>query len=117
MKVIKSEQLSQPYNSRFVIVDDIGNVLDDAQGYGYTSPQKAYAAWNYKNNKQARIKRKRKERWWKKHPEFAEDVEDILFQVLKDAQCGIKHAKKEVFEACAAIAKENRITDFSEDLI
>ena len=39
-----------PYERRFQIVDaETGEVLDDAQGYGYKSPQKAHAAWGYKN--------------------------------------------------------------------
>ena len=117
MKVIKSEKLSQPWNPRFVIVDDNGNLLDDAQGYGYTSMQKAYAAWGYKHNKKAKAKRKRKDRWWKKHREFECEVEDIMFQVAKDEQHGFKHSKKEIFEACAEVAKEMGIADFSEDLL
>jgi len=117
MKVIKSDTLSKPYDFRFVIVDDNGNVIDDAQGYGYTSAQKAHAAWGYKHNKKAKIKRKRKERWWKKHPEFEAEVENIRFRVWKDEQHGVKHTKKELFEACSSIAKEMGIEDFREDLI
>ena len=50
MKVVESKTLSGPYDRRFVVVDEeIGNVLDDAQGYGYKSKQKAMAAWSYKN--------------------------------------------------------------------
>lgn len=34
--------------TRFVIVDDeTGEVLDNAQGYGYKSAQNAYRGWNY----------------------------------------------------------------------
>ena len=36
------------YEPRFVIVDDDGNVVDDAQGYGYKSKQKAAKAMWYK---------------------------------------------------------------------
>ena len=49
-KVVESKTLSGPYDRRFVVVaEETGNVLDDAQGYGYKSKQKAMAAWSYKN--------------------------------------------------------------------
>jgi len=36
--------------TRYVIVDDeTGEVLDDAQGYGYKSVQNAYRGWSYKS--------------------------------------------------------------------
>ena len=41
--------LSKPYEWKFVVVDvDTWEVLDNAQGYGYKTKQKAMAAWNYK---------------------------------------------------------------------
>ena len=49
VRVVKSESLSKPYEWKFVVVDvDTGEVLDNAQGYGYKTKQKAMAAWNYK---------------------------------------------------------------------
>jgi hypothetical protein len=34
---------------RFCIIStETGEILDDAQGYGYRTPQKAYAAYRYK---------------------------------------------------------------------
>lgn len=50
IKAIKSEVLSSRRSERFVIVDtETGEILDDAQGFGYKSAPKAYAAFNYKN--------------------------------------------------------------------
>lgn len=50
IKAIKSEVLSSRCSERFVIVDtETGEILDDAQGFGYKSAPKAYAAYNYKN--------------------------------------------------------------------
>lgn len=47
VKVVESKTLSSRYDRRFVIVDEeTENVLDDAQGYGYKSKQKAMAAWS-----------------------------------------------------------------------
>ena len=52
------------YDQRFVITDDDGKVVDDAQGYGYKSKQKAHKAMWYKfqggkqkvNEKQKKVK-------------------------------------------------------------
>ena len=45
VRVVESKTLSSRYDRRFVIVDEeTENVLDDAQGYGYKSKQKAMAA-------------------------------------------------------------------------
>ena len=50
IKAIKSEVLSSRRSDRYVIVDtETGEILDDAQGFGYKSAPKAYAAYNYKN--------------------------------------------------------------------
>lgn len=50
IKAIKSEVLSSIRSDRYVIVDtETGEILDDAQGFGYKSAPKAYAAYNYKN--------------------------------------------------------------------
>ena len=45
-----AEYLSEEYDPRYVIVDtSTGEIVDDAQGYGYRSKRKAYAAFAYKN--------------------------------------------------------------------
>lgn len=50
IKAIKIEVLSSRRSERYVIVDtETGEILDDAQGFGYKSAPKAYAAFNYKN--------------------------------------------------------------------
>ena len=36
---------------RYIIVDETtGEIIDDAQGYGYKTKQKAHSAYNYKFN-------------------------------------------------------------------
>lgn len=48
--VIEDARLSKPYDKRFVVADkDTGEILDNAQGYGYKTIQKAFAAYAYKN--------------------------------------------------------------------
>lgn len=50
ISVIENTALSTGFEKRYVIIDkDTGELLDDAQGYGYKSVRNAYAAWAYKN--------------------------------------------------------------------
>lgn len=50
VSVIRSESLSRKRgDERFVVISvDTGKILDDAQGYGYKSVKKAWAAWKWK---------------------------------------------------------------------
>lgn len=58
IKAVRSEQLSGPYDDRFVIVDlETGEILDDAQGYGYKTAQKAHIGYNYRNKQASRSKK------------------------------------------------------------
>lgn len=87
--VQKSEKLSSRYEFRFVVVEkETGKVLDDAQGYGYKTVQKAYAAWNYKNRDKSKDKEKAKKRsailkWMKEHKDFVESMNVIAFEIAK----------------------------------
>lgn len=48
--VIEGGSLNSYHEKRYIIVDkDTGEMLDDAQGYEYKSPQKAYAAYYYRH--------------------------------------------------------------------
>lgn len=74
---------------RFRIVStETGEILDDAQGYGYRTPQKAYAGYTYKNRDkskdQERIKKVRHiEKWLKENKSFSNLMEDIAFDIIK----------------------------------
>ena len=47
--VVKSRELSNEYDDRFIVVNEItGDVIDDAQGYGYKTKDKAWKAYTYK---------------------------------------------------------------------
>lgn len=69
---------------RYVIVDkNTGELLDDAQGYGYTSKQKAYRAWTYKTKSTAEKKEKdatqrKVEGWCRSHPAVVEDLRELM---------------------------------------
>ncbi len=65
---------------RYILVDaDTGEVVDDAQGFGYKTPQKAYASYAYKHptKKQAsaRTLKKMYEGWARKHRDIADELE------------------------------------------
>lgn len=49
LKAVQSDELSKPYDNRYVMIDTrTGEILDDAQGYGYKTIKKAFAAFCYK---------------------------------------------------------------------
>ena len=72
IKVMESEGYKNPY----IIVDtETGEVLDDAQGYGYKTVKKAYAAYFWKNRtpeqkKQYEQLTKNIKKWLKHHKNF-----------------------------------------------
>ena len=80
---------SNPYEKRYCIVDvNTGEVLDDAQGYGYRTQQKAYAAYAYKTrdrskDKERQAKRQHIKSWMKKHKEFMNLLEGIELEIAK----------------------------------
>lgn len=89
IKAIKSDSLSSSYDTRFVIVNtETGEILDDAQGYGYRSAQKAYAAYTYKHRDKGKDKQRKQEekaikKWWQDHKELSKDLEQIAFEIAK----------------------------------
>ena len=64
MSTIVTKKPRTKYNSetrekRYVIIDtESGEIVDDAQGYGYKTAQKAYAGWSYKNRDKSKDKEK-----------------------------------------------------------
>lgn len=87
--VVKSEVLSSNYDIRYVVVDkDTGEVLDNAQGYGYRTVQAAYKAWAYKTRDRSKDKEKAQRRkeirsWMKKHKGFVEAMDTFAFEIAK----------------------------------
>lgn len=104
-EVVESPELSSSWDPRFVIVDvDTGEILDDAQGYGYKSRQKAHAAYGYKNRDKSkdRLKKKKKQvviDWCKQHKKFIAVLEKEQFIIAKGAA-----GPDDVFDA--ALVKE-----------
>ena len=54
-----TEYDSETREKRYVIINtESGEIVDDAQGYGYKTAQKAYAGWSYKNRDKSKDKEK-----------------------------------------------------------
>ena len=58
-----------------IVSSETGEVLDDAQGYGYKTAQKAYAAYAFKNRDRSKDKEKQEKKkhiikWVKDHKSF-----------------------------------------------
>lgn len=78
-------------STRYMIVDaETGEVLDDAQGYGYTSARAAYSSWNYKLNYLHNSERKSQidaaSKWLQEHPDFADNLIDGMFIAAKSGE-------------------------------
>lgn len=77
--------------TRFCIVStETGEILDDAQGYGYKTAQKAYAGFAYKNrdkskDKERQAKKKHIETWMKEHKSFIRLMDACAFDIIKGA--------------------------------
>lgn len=86
---IQDKDLSKGYDKRYVIVSkETGEVLDDAQGYGYKTPQKAYAAWAYKTRDRSKdaekeAKRNNIRKWMKEHKGFVRAMDEYAFEIAK----------------------------------
>lgn len=119
-KVVKSDALSEQYFPRFVVIDaESGKVLDDAQGYGYKTAQKAIVAFKWKYNKKAQAwhkKKKKVKKWLEENPEFDNELEDMLFQTQKAAYQGCDDAKLEVDDVQRLLDKHG-LTKFSAEEI
>lgn len=80
IKVVESPRLSKQYDKRYEIVDaDTGEILDNAQGYGYKDIRGAYAAWGYKHRDKKKDAEKKKRyaaarAWLKQH----KDIQGVL---------------------------------------
>ena len=74
---------------RFCIVStESGEVLDDAQGYGYKTAQKAYAAYAYKTRDKSKDSEKLKrtnhiKQWMKEHKSFVKAMDTYAFEIAK----------------------------------
>jgi hypothetical protein len=88
-KAVVDKKLSKRDKTRWVIIDiETGEVLDDAQGYGYKSPQNAYRGYAYlTRDKSKDAEKKEKEdhirQWMRSHKGFVRALEEYAFEIYK----------------------------------
>ena len=108
-KVISYQVGNVPYDIRYKVVSlDGETTLDDAQGYGYTTAQKAHAAWNWKHrdkskDKEKQARQKQIKAWLKSHKDFVNAMEDAALDFVKggygpDAKFNAKIVKQLLVE-------------------
>lgn len=84
-----NEPAYDTFEIRFRIIStDTGEILDDAQGYGYKTAQKAYSAYAYKTrdkskDKEKLAKKKHIQKWMKEHKAFVRAMDDTTFEIAK----------------------------------
>jgi hypothetical protein len=92
VRVVVSAWLSSNFDKRYVVVEEVsGEIVDDAQGYGYKSAQDAHRAHGYKSmppkkKRQRDAARRRVRRWCAQHAEFMRHVERPMFYAMRDGQ-------------------------------
>ena len=101
-KAVLSEELSKYDDKRYVIVDiESGRILDNAQGHGYKSPQKAYACYAYKKRDRSKDKEKQEKEnkiknWLRENREFTSQLDSEAYWAMKDpaVEFNLKFVKK-----------------------
>ena len=115
MKIIEvKKNVNDAAQIRYVIADDNGKIVDDAQGYGYISKKKATKAmwWKFKNGKpiyDAKVK------WWKKHKELWKSIQKDLEYWWKEICIG-EFTNDDIDDMCKRKAKEMNI-DLSDEML
>lgn len=80
--------------TRYKIVSkETGEIIDDAQGYGYKTIGNAHRAYAYKTrdkSKDSEYKAKQKHirRWLKSHQYFVDDLDDAYFRITVKGSFG-----------------------------
>lgn len=103
MKVIPKKNNSGS-EQRFVIADDDGNIVNDAQGYGYKSKQKAYKVIWYKfqgGKKKIQQKEEKKRTFFKKYPgleEFLNNIYEYEYKAIARGEITIEDIRNAVRE-------------------
>ena len=71
-----------------IVSTETGEVLDDAQGYGYKTAQKAHAAYAYKNRDKSKDAEKRQKeahirKWMEENKLFVDTMDQFAFEIAK----------------------------------
>lgn len=91
VKVIRVERTQDFYTEyRYIIINsDTGEVFDDAQGYGYKTAQKAYAAFAWKKKSPDELiainaLKQTVQDWCSSHSDIVRDIQDTAFESIKN---------------------------------
>ena len=84
---VESKSLSTRNDKRYVMVDKAtGEIVDDAQGYGYRSKQSAYRGFSYRFRSKEKKEKDRKEKairaWMACHDDFVKAL--LHFELLAE---------------------------------
>ena len=92
VKVVVSAALSSRFEKRYVVVDAAtGDIVDDAQGYGYKTAQNAHRAHAYKSaplqkKRQRDAVKGRVRTWCTRHTELMEHAEQAMVYAMKEGE-------------------------------
>ena len=87
LKAVENPKLSRKGEPRYVLIDlETGEIVDDAQGYGYKTAQGAHLSWAYQHrdkSKDAEKKAKSKKirKWMKEHKGFVKQMDGFAFEI------------------------------------
>lgn len=118
---VRGGSMDTNYKPRYILVDEAtGEIVDDAQGYGYKDARKAYSAFYYKHRDKTKDGEKRRIKklvikFCKDNPELIEDLLDLEFHVLKMNDKNITFNSKIVsdyFKNCGIENLDFSIEDF-----
>lgn len=84
---IECVSMGRKYGRRYVVVSEDGKVLDDAQGYGFKSPDAAERCFAFQQSGKGKEVRKAEE-WWrqKAHLKILPTFEDAAFCAVKEGR-------------------------------
>ena len=122
IEVIRGGSEDSDYSPRYIIIDkDTGEIIDDAQGYGYKTKRKAYACYGFKNRDKSKdaekeYKKRCVRRFCKANPDFISFLEQIEFEIYV-GKWGIEDVfntklVREIFEENGYIELEFTIPEF-----
>lgn len=88
--VIKSEKLSRKKSSRYIVVsEDTGEILDDANGFGYRTKKNAEKAYTYKLDfyrPKQQMEYRAAFRWLLRHEKFDLLMGEIHFEIARKGE-------------------------------
>lgn len=109
-KQIKVVKMPNVYERYIIVNPNTGEILDDVQGYGYRSPQKAHIAWNYKHpSSKSTHNRKINKQYLKAHKHLIDDWDACILDIYK------KTSKKLLIMISKTLC-QNTIPNFQEIL-